>query len=61
MGLLTTEHGKAWHAEHHRRPRTLIGTRTILGAALIAMLVFLPALVLSDLWRACVLISPATP
>ena len=35
------------------RPRALIGTPTILSAALIAMLVFLPALVLSDLWRAC--------
>ena len=46
---------KAWHAEHHRRPRALIGTPTILSAALIAVLVFLPALVLSDLWRACAL------
>ena len=44
---------KAWHAEHHRRPRALIGTPTILSAALIAMLVFLPGLVLSDVWRAC--------
>jgi len=46
---------KAWHAEHHRRPRALIGTPTILSAALIAALVFLPALVLSDLWRASAL------
>jgi cyclopropane-fatty-acyl-phospholipid synthase len=46
---------KAWHAEHHRRPRALIGTPTILSAALIAVLVFIPALVLSDLWRACAL------
>ena len=46
---------RAWHAEHHRRPRALIGTPTILSAALIAALVFLPALVLSDLWRACAL------
>jgi cyclopropane-fatty-acyl-phospholipid synthase len=46
---------KAWHAEHHRRPRALIGTPTILTATLIAALVFLPALVLSDLWRACAL------
>jgi cyclopropane-fatty-acyl-phospholipid synthase len=44
---------KAWHAEHHRRPRALIGTPTIMSAALIAALVFLPVLVLSDLWRAC--------
>jgi sterol desaturase/sphingolipid hydroxylase (fatty acid hydroxylase superfamily) len=35
---------QAWHAEHHRRPRALIGTPTILSAALIAALVFLPAL-----------------
>jgi cyclopropane-fatty-acyl-phospholipid synthase len=46
---------RAWHAEHHRRPRALIGTPTILSAALIAALVFLPAVVLSDLWRACAL------
>jgi hypothetical protein len=31
---------RAWHAEHHRRPRALIGTPTILSAALIAALVF---------------------
>jgi cyclopropane-fatty-acyl-phospholipid synthase len=46
---------KAWHAEHHRRPRALIGTPTILSAVLIAALVFVPALMLSDLWRACAL------
>jgi cyclopropane-fatty-acyl-phospholipid synthase len=46
---------QAWHAEHHRRPRALIGTPTILSATLIAALVFLPALVLSDLWRASAL------
>jgi sterol desaturase/sphingolipid hydroxylase (fatty acid hydroxylase superfamily) len=46
---------RAWHAEHHRRPRALIGTPTILSTALIAALVFLPALVLSDLWRASAL------
>jgi len=46
---------KAWHAEHHRRPRALIGTPTILSAALIAALVFLPALMLSNLWRASAL------
>ena len=42
-----------WHAEHHRRPKALICTPTILSAALIAALVFLPALFLGDLWRAC--------
>jgi cyclopropane-fatty-acyl-phospholipid synthase len=46
---------RAWHAEHHRRPRALIGTPTILSAALIAVLVFLPVLVVSDLWRASAL------
>jgi len=46
---------RAWHAEHHRRPRALIGTPTILSTALIAALVFLPVLVLSDLWRASAL------
>jgi len=46
---------QAWHAEHHRRPRALNGTPTILSTALIVALVFLPALVLSDLWRASAL------
>lgn len=46
---------KTWHAEHHRRPRALIGTPTILSTVLIVALVFLPALVLSDLWRASAL------
>jgi len=46
---------RAWHAEHHRRPRALIATARILSAALIAALVFLPVLVLSDLWRAAAL------
>jgi len=46
---------RTWHAEHHRRPRALMGTPTILSAALISVLVFLPALALSDLWRASAL------
>jgi cyclopropane-fatty-acyl-phospholipid synthase len=52
-------HGMApfrdWHAEHHRRPTALIGTPTILSAALIAALVFLPLLVLGDARIACAL------
>lgn len=44
-----------WHAEHHQRPRALICAPTMLSATLIAALVFLPALVLGDLWRACAL------
>ncbi len=50
-------HGMApfsrWHAEHHQRPTALICTPTLLSATLIALLVFLPALVLSSLWPAC--------
>ena len=42
-----------WHAEHHRRPTALIGTPTVLSGALIAGLVYLPALLLGGLWRAC--------
>jgi sterol desaturase/sphingolipid hydroxylase (fatty acid hydroxylase superfamily) len=46
---------RRWHEEHHLRPRALIFTPTILSAALIAVLVFLPALLAADLWRACAL------
>ena len=46
---------RAWHAEHHRRPKALIGTSTLLSAVLIVVLFFLPALVLTDLLRACAL------
>jgi hypothetical protein len=44
-----------WHAEHHHRPSALIGAPTILSASLIATLVFLPALLLGNWWRACAL------
>lgn len=44
-----------WHAEHHRCPAALITTPTILSAALIAVLVFLPGLILGGLWRGCAL------
>jgi len=46
---------KRWHAEHHHRPTALIFTPTILSATLIAALVFLPALMLGNVWRACAL------
>jgi sterol desaturase/sphingolipid hydroxylase (fatty acid hydroxylase superfamily) len=46
---------RRWHEEHHRRPSALIFTPTILSAALIAALVFIPALLVADLWRACAL------
>ena len=42
-----------WHAEHHRRPAALIITPTVLSAALLISLVFLPALALTNLWHAC--------
>ena len=44
---------RRWHAEHHLRPMALICAPTILSATLIATLVFLPALALSNLWCAC--------
>lgn len=44
-----------WHGEHHQRPRALICAPTMLSATLMAALVFLPALVLGNLWRACAL------
>jgi cyclopropane-fatty-acyl-phospholipid synthase len=46
---------RRWHLEHHRRPAALICTPTILSATLIVVLVFLPSLLLGDLWRACAL------
>jgi len=46
---------RRWHLEHHRRPAALICTPTIFSATLIVVLVFLPSLLLSDLWRACAL------
>jgi len=46
---------RRWHGEHHRRPTALIYTPTVMSAALIVALVFLPAWALSDLWRACAL------
>lgn len=46
---------RRWHALHHARPTALIGTPTLLTAALFLMLAFLPALLLSELWTACAL------
>ncbi len=46
---------RRWHAEHHQRPTALICTPTLMSAALIATLVFLPALALGTLWSACAL------
>lgn len=44
-----------WHAEHHLRPTALICSPTILSAILVVMLVYLPALALGGIWRACAL------
>ncbi len=46
---------RSWHEEHHRRPMAIIFTPTILSAALIAVLVFIPVLLAGGLWRACAL------
>jgi cyclopropane-fatty-acyl-phospholipid synthase len=42
-----------WHTPHHRHPSAPICTPTVLSAALMVSLVFLPALALADLWHAC--------
>lgn len=41
-----------WHGEHHGRPTALIGTPTLLSAALFATLVFAPAWALAGAWFA---------
>jgi len=46
---------RRWHTQHHLRPAALIATPTILSGTLIALLGFLPALLLADLWSACAL------
>lgn len=38
-----------WHAAHHHRPRALICAPTIVSASLIAMLVFLPTILIAGL------------
>jgi sterol desaturase/sphingolipid hydroxylase (fatty acid hydroxylase superfamily) len=45
----------SWHAEHHERPTALMATPTLLSVALIALLVFLPALLAAGCWRASAL------
>jgi sterol desaturase/sphingolipid hydroxylase (fatty acid hydroxylase superfamily) len=46
---------RGWHDAHHRRPVALICAPTIMSASLILVLIFLPALELLDLQRACAL------
>ena len=44
---------RKWHALHHQRPTALIFTPTLLSALVIAGLVFVPALLLGNVWTAC--------
>jgi sterol desaturase/sphingolipid hydroxylase (fatty acid hydroxylase superfamily) len=46
---------RGWHMQHHQRPHALLGTPTVVSIAAIGLLLFLPALLLGDLWRACAL------
>ena len=46
---------RRWHEAHHERPVALICAPTVLSATLIVALVFLPALELAGLLRACAL------
>lgn len=41
---------KRWHQEHHRRPVALICAPTVLSAALIGLLVWLPAMAFMGEW-----------
>ncbi len=46
---------RGWHDAHHKRPVALICAPTIMSASLILVLIFLPAVELLDLERACAL------
>lgn len=46
---------KRLHATHHQRPTALIGSPTLMTAALFALLVFAPTQAALGLWRACAL------
>jgi sterol desaturase/sphingolipid hydroxylase (fatty acid hydroxylase superfamily) len=46
---------RGWHEAHHDRPTALICAPTILSATLIFALVFVPAWLIIELWRACAL------
>ena len=46
---------KRLHATHHQRPTALIGSPTLMTAALFGLLVFAPSLAAFGLWRACAL------
>lgn len=44
---------RTWHEAHHERPMALICAPTLFSAALIVVLVFLPAWAIGDVLRAC--------
>jgi hypothetical protein len=44
-----------WHQQHHQHPTALISTPTVVSFSLIAVLVYLPALLAFGWWRACAL------
>jgi cyclopropane-fatty-acyl-phospholipid synthase len=44
---------RAWHAQHHLHPASLVYAPTMLVSALFAALVFAPLLWLGGLWLAC--------
>ncbi|WP_018607440.1 sterol desaturase family protein [Uliginosibacterium gangwonense] len=43
---------RRWHAAHHQRPKALIYTPTIMSAAMIFFLVFMPTFGVMGLWSA---------
>jgi cyclopropane-fatty-acyl-phospholipid synthase len=45
----------SWHAKHHERPMALMSTPTLLSTSLVALLVFLPAVLAAGFWRASAL------
>jgi sterol desaturase/sphingolipid hydroxylase (fatty acid hydroxylase superfamily) len=48
----TVQPFKGWHADHHNRPSALLGAPPLASGGLMALLIFLPALLLSNLWYA---------
>jgi len=46
---------RRWHALHHERPQALICAPTVVSATAITASIFVPALLLGDVWRALAL------
>ncbi|MGA9667147.1 MAG: sterol desaturase family protein [Gallionella sp.] len=46
---------RSWHEQHHQRPKAIIFTPTILSLAWQFALIFIPAMFLGGIWRACAL------